>query len=218
MKAVIVTCTSTEALDRWLIRRKRPNLAWLVSSLEKLGTDEVLIAGENTLKGRFSDWFEKERGRFGTPLTLRFQSEFAEPWKIDSLIRLIRHESLEDAMLLLSLAENISFSLAGLKKAFYLHPYSPVIGVRKPATSLARAAISIGERNRITRFSATSERLENEWEPAGTFYFPARFLSDSLPAFMKSRFTSHPAFESFLSWSVRNFKVYAHVFAAHPGL
>ncbi len=163
MKAVIVTCTPAEALDRWLIRKKKPNLAWLVSFLEKLGTDEVLIAGQNTFKSRFNDWFEKERGRFQTPVTFRFHNEFAEPWKIDSLIRLVRHESLEDSILLLSLNEN--FSLAGLKNAFYLHPYSPVIGVRKPAMTLARAAISIGERNRITRFSTTSERLENEWEP-----------------------------------------------------
>ena len=76
----------------------------------------------------------------------------------------------------------------------------------------------MGERNRITRFRSTGERLENEWEPAGTYYFPERFLLDGFPAFIRHASDRAPAFEAFLSWSVRNFKIYAHVFAAHPGL
>ena len=218
MKAVIMTSAPDELLDKWLCRKKRPSLTGLVSSLEKLGADEILMTGENALNSRFSDWFERERGRFQKPVTFRFHDESHRLREIDPLMRLVRHESLEASALLVFLSDGIPADLGAFKKTLYLHPYSPVVGVRKPDHDPASGAVSIGERNRITRFSSSSERRENEWEPAGAYYFPERFLSDGIPAFVRSRTGSLPVFESFISWSVRNFKVYAHVFAARPGL
>ena len=170
------------------------------------------------MKSRFSDWFERERGRFQTSVTFRFHDEFTRSGEIDPLIRLVRHESLEGSVLLVFLRDGIPADLNAFKKMLYLYPSLPVVGVRKPERDPASGAISIGERNRIIRFSSSSERRENEWEPAGTYYFPERFLSDGILAFVRSRSESLPVFESFISWSVRNFKVYAHVFAARPGL
>jgi hypothetical protein len=218
MKALVMTAGDAQSLERWLHRKKRPNLAWLVSTLEKLGADEVLITGGGALKSPIGGWFERERGRFRTPVTLRFHDEFREPSQIASLIRVVRHECLEDSLVLLSPDESLPEDLRGLGDATRLYLHSPVIGVRKLTPRLARVFVSIGERNRITRFSSNGQGLDNDWEPAGVYYFPERFVSDGLPAFMKSSFVSQPAFESFLSWSVRNFKVYAHVFAAHSGL
>lgn len=218
MKAVITTCAQAEVLDVWLRRKKRPSLTGLVSSLGKLGADEILMTGENALKSRFSDWFERDRGRFQIPVTFRFTHDVAHSREMYQLIQFIRHESLEDSVLLVFLSDGIPADLDAFKKTLYLHPSSPVVGVRKPDHDPASGAISIGERNRITRFSSSSERRENEWEPAGAYYFPERFLLDSIPAFVRSRSESLPVFESFISWSVRNFKVYAHVFAARPGL
>ncbi len=218
MKAVIMASAPSELLDRWLLRRKRPNLAGLVSSLEKLSADETLITSGNALKSRFSDWFERERGRFQRPVTFRFHHDVAHSMEMDQLIRLVRHEGLEDSVLLVSLSGAVPLDLGGFKKALYLHSYSPVAGIRKSDHDPVRGAVSIGERNRITRFASAGERRENEWEPAGAYYFPERFLLDGIPVFLRSRSAILPGFESFVSWSVRNFKVYAHFFAARPGL
>jgi len=217
MKAVIVTGTSAELLETLFRERKKPNLAGLVSSLERLGVDEVLITGQNTMKSRLSDWFERERGRFQMPVTFRFHNDFAHSEEIDPLLRFVRHEGLEDSVLLVFVNDGIPPDLSGLKKTVCLHPYSPVVGVRKPGCDAAAGVISLGERNRITRFLSADERLESEWEPMGAYYFPERFLSDGIPAFVKFASKNVPAFESFVSWSVRNFKVYAHVFAARSG-
>jgi|GEM_PF-1494943 len=218
MKALIMTGGRSESLDRRLHRRKKPNLASLVLDMEGLGVDEILITGGTGVKSALSDWFERERGRFETPVTMRFHDTLHDPEKITSLLRVVRHECLEGSLVLLSPEECFPLDLESLGNAFRLHSRSPVIGVRRPSRRLAHASISIGERSRVIRFSSNGERLENEWEPAGVYYFPEGFLSDGLPAFMKSSRVNRPAFESFLAWSVRNFKVYAHVFAAHLGL
>lgn len=207
MKAVIVTESSSIS-----------TLTRLVRSLEELKAGEIIVAGRSSLKRHLADWHEKECGRFSAPLTFRFYNGNGHSHDLDPAIRLLRCEQLNDSVLLVSQNGGIPADLSGLKKVIYLYPYLPLIGVRKPGHTPVRGAFSMGDRNQITRFSSTHERLENEWEPAGVYYFPARFLSDGIPAFVNSRTTFRSAFESFLSWSIRNFKIYAHVFAAHPGL
>ena len=217
MKAVILTGTSAERLDTLFRKRQKPNFTELVSSLERLGADEVLITGQNTMKSRLSDWFERERGRFQMPVTFRFHEDLTDSGEMEPLMRLIRHEGLEDSVLLVFLNDGIPVSLDTFKKTLHLHPYSPVIGVKKPGHDSVASAVWLGERNRIIRFSPTGARQENEWEPMGAYYFPERFLSEGIPAFVKFASQSFPAFETFVSWSVRSFKVYAHVFAARSG-
>ncbi len=217
MKAVILTGTSAERLETLFRERKKPNLTGLVSSLERLSADEVFIMGQNTMKSRLSDWFERERGRFRTPVTFRFHEGFTDSGEMEPLMRLIRYESLEDSVLLIFLNDGIPVPLDTFKKTLHLHPHSPVIGVKKPGSCPVANAVWLGERNRIIRFSATGERLENEWEAMGAYYFPERFLSEGIPAFVKFASNGLSSFETFISWSVRNFKVYAHVFAARSG-
>jgi len=207
MKAVIMTGRSSASI-----------LTRLVPALEKLQADEIIVAGRSALKDELDGWHERERGRFNGPLTFRFYNGNGHLQDLDAVIRLFRLEHLHDSVLLVSPGAGAPLDLSGLKKCLSLHAHLPLIGVRKPDHTPAFGAVSIGDRNRITRFSSTHERRENEWEPAGVYYFPERFLSDGIPAFLKARNVSDPAFESFLSWSVRNFKIYAHVFAAHPGL
>ena len=115
MKAVIMTGASAERLDAILRRRKKPCLASLVSTLHKLGADEALITGQKNSQSRFSDWYEKERGRFSTPVTLRFQGGFTSSGEMDSLMRLIVHEDLEAPVLLVFLNDDTPEDLEGFK-------------------------------------------------------------------------------------------------------
>lgn len=218
MKAVILANASNALTETPGGKQAFPDLAGLVLSLEKFPVDEMIIAGPVAPKSNLKAWFEREKGRFSVPITFRFHEEFTEPRKIDPLVRLFCHECLQDSVLLISLASAVPRDLSGFEKTIGLYPSRPVMGIRKPVAKPARDAVSIGERNRIIRFRSGSKRLENEWEPTGIYYFPKRFLSDGIPAFIRSRSFFAPALEQFLSWSVRNFKVYAHVFAAHPGL
>jgi len=218
MKAVILTGTSAERLETLFRERQKPNLRGIVSSLERFGANEVLITGQNMMKSRFSGWFEGKRDRFSTSVPFRFHHDFVRSREVDPLFSLLLHEDFEDSVLLVFLDEGIPLDFDAFKNTLHLHPYSPVIGVRKPGSGPLASTVSLGERNRITRFSSSSGRLRNEWEPAGGYYFPERFLSEGIPAFVKCASKSIPAFKSFVSWSVRNFKIYAHVFAAHPGL
>jgi len=218
MKAVFVIRAPSEFSDSWFQRRKKPNLTGLVTSLEKLDADEILIISQNALKDRVNEWFERERGCFRAPVTFRFHDRFTDSVAMDPLMGFVRQEGFEDSALLVFPSNNIPHDLCAFKKTLHLHPYSPVVGVRKPGCDVAAGVISLGERNRITHFSPTGECQENEWKSVGAYYFPERFLSDGIPAFVKFASKSVPVFESFVSWSVRNFKVYAHVFAAHSGL
>lgn len=217
--AVILTGDASESGGLLFQKRKKPDLTGLVLFLEDLGADEILIVGQNALKSRFIGWFEKERNRFRKAVTLRFYYGTAGAAAFGALMRLLRLESLEHSILLVFFNKDTPLDPPSLKRIFCVcrRCPSPVIGVRKSNGTAAAGAVALGERNRIIRFSACGRIPGNEWEPAGLYYFPERFLAESIPVFMKSISGNSAVFETLIAWTVRNFKVYAHVFAAHPG-
>lgn len=214
MKAIIVTSRRDSSPEGPFQKESvTPMLSRLIPQLHIFPLDEVLVLGraeEASLNGK--------EFNFKTPVAFHFnEPAHRTPLsEMGMLERMIEMDELDSEVLLIALGRLTALDLSAFRKTLDLHPDSPVAGVRKIDGIPRSSVVTLGDGNRVLAFSNFRGRPASEWEPAGVYYFPPRFLAEEIPSYLKfSR--RNLSLEGFLRWSAQNFKVSAHVFAAHTG-
>ena len=223
MKALLMGVGSDARLDTFLRQRSKGSLlSRLITSLEPLPIDEVLVVGRLALKPQFDKWFCEETEHLKPHITLR--CNYLTPGYLDlgemgMLKRVIEQDELQEAMTVLTMDCFLPSRLHSFQKTIRQHPFSPVVGVKRLNGNPSASVGVLGHRNRIMDFSVSEEEQNKECESIGLYYFPPRFLAQGIPVFLKSKDSQNdfPTLERFISWSVKNFKVYAHVFRSNLG-